>query len=50
MGCPGNPRLAFQLQHELWALPEKQGPDEGLVPPPVLFVSSLFSEVGASEI
>lgn len=34
MGCPGNPQLAFQLQHELWASPKKQGPGEGLVPRP----------------
>lgn len=32
MGCPGNPRLAFKLQQEPWASPEKHGFAEASVP------------------
>lgn len=51
MGCPGNPQLAFQLQHELWASPKKQGPSEGSVTSPAPVCEYSYSnEVGASEI
>lgn len=47
MGCPGNPQLAFKLQHELWVSPEKQGSGDGLgsppPPSPLLLASTIFS-------